>query len=194
MLSATTIVRIRRALPCLARRADRTTPILVLLFCNDSKPILAYRQDYPDARYQQLLSGGPRRPRGQREIAEAKKNRPQTPKRTRPKGLQEIRKEQRRESADFDQNQKTIKFKIGHRIPQYRKEKRGAVTAPPDLLAQRIKSRSEQFHRIRSAKLGHFFRPSNQLIAQSRAVLHDSFGHRLFAPLQFLSHSLRRLE
>lgn len=55
---------------------------------------------------------------------EAKKNRPRTPKRPRPdtarrpQGLQEIRKEQRRESADFDQNQKTIKFKIGHKIPQ----------------------------------------------------------------------------
>ena len=53
-----------------------------------------------------------------------KKNRPRTPKRPRPdtarrpQGLQEIRKEQRRESADFDQNQKTIKFKIGQRIPR----------------------------------------------------------------------------
>ena len=57
-------------------------------------------------------------------FVEAKKNRPRTPKRPRPdtarrpQGLQKIRKEQRRESADFDQNQKTIKFKIGHRIPQ----------------------------------------------------------------------------
>ena len=40
MLSATTIVRIRRALPCLARRAGHDYP--------DA------RYDYPDARYRQL--------------------------------------------------------------------------------------------------------------------------------------------
>ena len=103
MLPATTIIRTWRALPCLARRAEHDYP--------DA------RYDYPDARYQQLLSSPPRQSRGQ-------KNRPRTPKRPRPdtarrpQGLQEIRKEQRRESADFDQNQKTIKFKIGHRIPQ----------------------------------------------------------------------------
>ena len=37
--------------PALPAAQSMTTPMLVLLFCNDSKPILAYRQDYPDARY-----------------------------------------------------------------------------------------------------------------------------------------------
>ena len=56
MLPATTIIRIWRALPCLARRAEQDYP--------DARHA---RQDYPDARYQQLLSGG------RREVAEAKK-------------------------------------------------------------------------------------------------------------------------
>ena len=55
MLSATTIVRIRRALPCLARRAEHDYP--------DA------RYDYPDARYQQLLSSPPRLCRGQKKPA-----------------------------------------------------------------------------------------------------------------------------
>ena len=89
--------------PALPAAQSMTTPMLAT-----TTPMLAtnnYYQARPDC-------------------VEAKKNRPRTPKRPRPdtarrpQGLQEIRKEQRRESADFDQNQKTIKFKIGHRIPR----------------------------------------------------------------------------
>jgi hypothetical protein len=129
MLRVTTIIESGGRYPALPAAQSMTTPMLAT-----TTPMLAtnnYYQARPDC-------------------VEAKKNRPRTPKRPRPdtarrpKGLQEIRKEQRRESADFDQNQKTIKFKIGHKDSKRKNRKRGAVTAPPDLLAQRIKSRCQQ--------------------------------------------------
>jgi hypothetical protein len=58
MLPATTIIRIWRALPCLARRAEQDYP--------DARHA---RHDYPDARYHQLLSSPPRLCRGQKKPA-----------------------------------------------------------------------------------------------------------------------------
>ena len=104
--------------PALPAAQSMTTPMLAT-----TTPMLAtnnYYQARPDC-------------------VEAKKNRPRTPKRPRPdtarrpQGLQEIRKEQRRESADFDQNQKTIKFKIGHKDPK-RKNRKGCCHHPAQLL------------------------------------------------------------
>jgi hypothetical protein len=60
---------------------------------------------------------------------EAKKNRPRTPKRPRPdtarrpQDLQKVGKTQRRESADFDRDQKTVELSIRHKLSN--KERRG---------------------------------------------------------------------
>ena len=57
------------------------------------------------------------------DFVEAKKNRPRTPKRTRPdtaqrpQSLQKVGKTQRRESADFDRDQKTVELSIRHKAP-----------------------------------------------------------------------------